>query len=126
MNTFRGKIENGRFQPLDPRGFRLAFAKYKQGTEIEVLVRKPKRTRSGEQNAYYWGVVIDLISADTGFSPDEAHDSLRVKFLTDMTGDMPKVKSTTELSTSEFMDYVAQIQRFAAEFLDLYIPDPNE
>ena len=71
-------------------------------------------------------MVIDIISGATGFTPQEAHDAVRYKFLTDMTGELPRVKSTTELSTVEFMEYIAEIQRFGAEYLDVYIPDPNE
>ena len=34
--------------------------------------------------------------------------------------------STANLSTSEMMDYIAQVQQFAAEFLNTVIPDPGE
>lgn len=127
---FRGKVKQGRFIPADPRRFSLAFVHYKDGTPIEVIIRKPRKERSTDQNKYYWGVVIDIISDMTGFSPQEAHDCMRMKFLTSMVevenASLPRAKSTTELTTVEFMDYVAQIQQFAAEFLGVYIPDPNE
>ena len=121
----RGKVVKGKFIQSDPTSFRLEFAK-REGKAVEVIVQNPKKHRSGEQNSYYWGVVIDIISGATGFTPQEAHDAVRYKFLTDMTGELPRVKSTTELSTVEFMEYIAEIQRFGAEYLDVYIPDPNE
>lgn len=120
-----GKVKHGKFLPHNPTDFRLVFARLEE-KEVEVVVRKKKKHRSGEQNSYYWGVVIDIISGATGFTPQEAHDAVRYKFLTDMTGELPRVKSTTELSTVEFMEYIAEIQRFGAEYLDVYIPDPNE
>ena len=35
-------------------------------------------------------------------------------------------KSTAELTTTQMMDYVSEIQQFAAEYLNVIIPDPNE
>ena len=129
MRIHRGKVKQGKFCPSNQGAYALDLAKFKDGTDVELQIRKPKRSRSLPQNKYYWGVVILLISEATGFSRDEAHDSMRAKFLTDMVEgrktSLPRIKSTTELSTVEFCDYVAQIQQFAAEFLDLFIPDPE-
>jgi len=126
----RGKIKNGVFIPTDPQRWMFELAKFKPDTVVEVTIQKPRKHRSKEQNAYYWKVIIPLLSQKTGFTHQEAHDAMRAKFLTDMIDgsktSLPRIKSTTELSTVEFMDYSAQIQQFAAEFLDLYIPDPNE
>ena len=120
-----GKVKKGAFIPADPTAFRLVFAKL-EGKAVEVVVRKKEKHRSGAQNAYYWGIVIDIISGATGFTPQEAHDAMRFKFLTDMQGELPKVKSTSELTTVEFLDYIALIQQWASEFLDCYIPEPGE
>ena len=120
-----GKVKKGAFIPADPTAFRLVFAKL-EGKAVEVVVRKKKNHRSGAQNAYYWGIVIDIISGATGFTPQESHDAMRFKFLTDIQGELPKVKSTSELTTVEFLDYIALIQQWASEFLDCYIPEPNE
>ncbi len=126
-----GKVKKGKFCPYDSTAFRLSFAKL-EGKEVEVVVRKKKKHRSNPQNKYYWGIVIDIVSGATGFTPQEAHDAMRYKFLAEIS-DMPnnngrlvKSKSTSELTTVEFLDYIAQIQRWASEFLDCYIPDPNE
>ena len=119
-----GKVKKGAFIPRDPTAFRLTFAKL-EGKAVEVVVRKKKKHRSGAQNAYYWGIVIDIISGATGFTPQEAHDAMRFKFLTDMTGELPKVRSTADLTTVEFLNYTASIQQWAAEFIDCFIPDPE-
>jgi hypothetical protein len=37
-----------------------------------------------------------------------------------------RVQSSTELNKSQFADYIAGIQQFAAEYLNTYIPDPNQ
>ena len=44
-----------------------------EGKEIEVIVRRKKKSRSLPQNAYYFGVVVKLISETTGFTDEEAH-----------------------------------------------------
>jgi len=35
-------------------------------------------------------------------------------------------RKTSELATEEFMEYIEHVKQFAAETLDIYIPDPNE
>jgi hypothetical protein len=37
-----------------------------------------------------------------------------------------RVKSTTELSTSQFMDFVAEIRLFTTEYFGVDIPEPRE
>lgn len=86
-----------------------------------------KTQRSNEQNRYYWGVVVAYIAEDSGYTPDETHDSLRHHFLTDHTNpEFPRVRSTTELDTMEFEYYLECCRRLGSEIYGLYIPLPNE
>ena len=107
------------------------------GNKVEVCVQKKRRGRSVEQNAYYWGVVVPLVQSgltDAGwqFGKQETHDLLKAKFLqiekvNKDTGVVIKsVGTTTTITTTEFMDFVASVQQWAAEFLNVQIPDPNE
>jgi hypothetical protein len=106
------------------------------GNEVEIIVRKKKKTRSLNQNAYYWGVVIPIIKQglfDLGiiFSHEQCHDLLKFRFLKEDQHlkdglFVERIKSTTELSTSEFMDYMSDVTRWAAEYLSISIPEPNE
>jgi hypothetical protein len=72
---------------------------------------------------------------DQGFdnfrNDESVHELLKYRFLKvdESNPDglfVERIKSTTELSTSQFMDYIAEIQRWASEFLNVYIPEPNE
>jgi len=123
-----GRVKDGKFIPDNKTRFKLEFAK-KDGTLLEVTVRKPKKHRSLEQNNFYWGVVVELLKEVVGFNKDEMHDALREKFLSETVEgkktSVVRIRSTTELSTVEFMDYIAEIQKWAAEYLDCYIPDPE-
>ena len=104
---------------------------------VTVEVKIKKYRRSNEFNNYYWGVVVAMISErlrELGHDVDRdlAHEFLKGRFLyselTDpSTGEVMKIpKKTSELATGEFMEYLEHVKQFAAETLDLYIPDPNE
>lgn len=98
---------------------------------IEILIHKKKKHRSINQNRYYW-LVLNMVSEDTGFRPQEAHEIFKRKFLTiekvyEETGQVYEyTKSTTELSTIEFEEYVEQVRQFVAQEFMIYIPLPNE
>jgi hypothetical protein len=77
-------------------------------------------TRSNPQNKYYFGVIVDMISEETGNEPEETHELLKLKFLKSMGK-----KNTTQLTTVEFNTYIEKIQRWASIELSLIIPDPQ-
>jgi hypothetical protein len=127
---FTGKIDRGKVILDSPARYIVQLSKL-EGKRIELVIRKQKSKRSNDQNSAYWGIVIDILSeceAFGGYTKDEIHDALREKFLSvvDPKTGIKKIRSTTDLSTIEFNDYYANIQRWAAEFLNCYIPDPNE
>ena len=96
------------------------------GQRVEVIIRKPKTSRSTLQNNYYWGVVVELLSNELSYDQDEMHEILKYKFLQSNAMGMPYIKSTTRLSTGEFEEYLSKIKRWAAEFLNIVVPDPIE
>lgn len=129
-NVINGNLKRNRSQILET-------IKSFEGKDVLITFEKPKKKRSNNQNSYYWGIVIVLIKSalkDTGnnLNTNDVHDLLRLKFLKETisikeeTGEIiERVKSTTELTTSQFMEYIAEIQQFAAEYFDVIIPDPN-
>lgn len=58
-----------------------------------------------------------MISDRTGCDPEETHQNLKEHF---------KVDTTTKMKTVEFQEYIERCRRFAAEFLELNIPDPDQ
>ncbi len=107
------------------------YVKSLEGKSVWVIITDVKPPRSLQQNAYYFGVVIQYISDETGESPEKTHEDLKEKFLPRMwtVEDGREVefpKSTTRLSTKEFKDYLESVIAWAASFLNLVIPDPNE
>lgn len=129
-------VKSGRLFIRNRRSFDQQIAQMREGAEVEVAVTRRRSTRSVHQNAYYWGVVLQTLSDHTGHTPDELHDICKAKHLPkrlavnngngEIVGEFVIGGSTRSLNKVEFGEYVAEIQRWAAEVLDCYIPDPNE
>ena len=123
--VFFGRVEKGKLVLKLQDRFN-DYLRSLEGQEVQVVVGKPRKPRSNQENRYYWGVVIKLLSEHTGYSEDEMHDALRMLFLTDKTSKMPTLKSTALLSTVEFEEYMSQIRMWASTELQVYVPEPNE
>lgn len=106
----------------------------------EVTVKRHAKQRSNPQCRYLNGVAYKLLSDATGYERDDVAEYLLGLYFGTKEKRMPgnrteqvPIRTTTTdadgnrsvLTTTEFMDYVAYIQRFAAG-KGLYIPDPNE
>ena len=93
---------------------------------VEIIVRKIIKIRSNNQNRYYWGVVVPLLVNTTGYSTEEMHEALKMLFLKDLTRKIPTLRSTADLTTMEFEDYLGKVRMWAAQELSCVIPEPNE
>lgn len=101
----------------------------------EVTVKRFQKKRSQSQNAYLWGAVYPTILKGggeqlAGWTADDLHDYyLGVHFGTEVLHlngrdyERP-LRRSSKLSTVEFMDYVATVQREAAQ-LGIFIEDPD-
>ena len=98
------------------------------GRRLLARFEEEKNTRSTRQNKYYWGVVIDMVSKETGYTPEEAHEAMKFKFLSVFDADrqLRRVRSTSSLDTAEMEEYLANIRKWGDEYLKVYIPNPNE
>ena len=127
--VFLGMVSKGKLVFNNPDG----MERYLLGLDnksVEVVIRLPRKDRTNQENRYYFGVVVKLISEHTGFSVDEVHEFLKLKFLSKiivMAGEDVKIpRSSTELSTVEWEQWMTEIREWAAMVLGLYIPLPNE
>jgi hypothetical protein len=98
--------------------------------DVSVRIGKPRKIRSLSQNAYYWAVVLSMISAQVGHTPEEVHYFLKDEFLPKkfikLGGLEVEIrKTTTDLSTNEFNVYLAQVTAWASE-LGIEIPSSNQ
>lgn len=109
-----------------------------EGKDCMFTLEPIKKHRSNQHNRYYHGIVVPIIKRclkDAGYimSNDSVHEMLKLKFLketvfvNESTGEViERIKSTTELSTSQFMDYISEIRLFSLEYFNTDIPEPNE
>lgn len=109
-----------------------------ENKEIVIRIERKKKRRSNPQNAFYWGVCLPLMQQALKESGNlmiinDVHELLKLRFLketiltNEQTGEIvERIKSTTELTTSGFMDYISEITIFASEYFGVQIPQPNE
>lgn len=110
---------------LEDGRYRVAISAYKK--------------RSLPQNKYYWAAMLPMVVEGLrhiGYSEvktvDDAHEVVKVLFLkrkiyNENTGEEIEVPgSTAKLTTTEFNLLIDQVIQWAAEYLGLQIPLPNE
>ena len=99
-----------------------------------VSVKKQRNTRSNMQNSYYWKCIVQGLAEELGYFPNEMHDALRVKFLSeyemisfnDNQIAINKIGSTTALNTKQFEQYTEQVRVWALTDLGIRLMLPNE
>ena len=134
--TYQGKVESGKLHIYRSKDFVKEIQVF-DGKKVEITVRKKRTHRSLMQNAYYWGVIVPLVQQglnDVGYKvgKDQTHEYLKgtfhiVELVNEETGEILKsVGTTTNMTTTEMMEYFEEIKQWATEYLNIYIPDPNE
>ena len=73
----------------------------------DIIIMDKEGARSHDQNSLLWGVIYKGLSDTTGYTQEELHDILRLKF--DLKDDDGKLLSTATLNKSEFNDYIDKI-----------------
>jgi len=110
------------------------------GQEVVVTFEKAKKKRSNPQNQYYWGVCIPLIQNGLKEATGEFRtvENIHYKILlplfaptneivnTDTGESLCEKLSSSEMTTTQFCEYIMEIQKWAIEFLGIDIPSPNE
>lgn len=109
-----------------------------ENKQIVIKIEKFKKKRSTQQNRFYYGVIIPIVQnclkeAGHVMTNESTHDLIKLKFLKETlfvnenTGEViERIKSTTELSTSQFMDLLAEINNFTFDYFGVLLPSPNE
>lgn len=99
------------------------------------MAGREKKTRSLNQNAYYWSCVIPILVENTGYFKEEVHKLLKGKFLSteiaiDTKDGMETYKvvgDTKTLSTVAFESFLSDVRMWATLKLEnCWIPTPNE
>jgi len=122
---YKGTAKNGKFIPDDRELFKTAFYQF-ENLKCQVTVSPPKRSQ--KQNSYMWSTVYELIRDACGYlTQDEVHDEMRMLFWFKFGKSGEKCPNTTKkMNTTDMEDYLAKVRVWASEFLNIYIPLPNE
>lgn len=125
---------DGTLKLRNPATFKAAVRRLKNGDVILTLDKKRDK-RSDRQNRWYWGQILGLISEHTGYEPEELHEYFKSRFLpkrialADGNGEVVDDRvvggSSAKLDIEGFGEYCEAIRKFAAEELDVVIPDPD-
>ena len=73
----------------------------------DIIIMDKESARSHDQNSLLWGVIYKGISDTTGYTQEQLHDMLRMKF--DLKDEDGNLLSTATLTKSEFNDYLDKI-----------------
>jgi|TARA_Y100001938_G_C8090524_1_gene434738 hypothetical protein len=110
------------------------YLKQLSNKDYVVEIKENKNTRSLNQNAYYWRCIVQVMADELGYFPDEMHEILKAKFLSEYQilehqerkAGVLYVKSTTRLNTKEFELYVEKIRIWSSTELNITLMLPNE
>lgn len=124
------KIENSKFKFVNKPMFDKELQGF-EGKDVFVTLKEAKSTRSDNQNRYYFGVVLKIISDETGNDVEDLHEYFKTKYLPVeekeiLNSKVYTYKSTTSLVKKDFEEYLEKIRAFAAIELGLRIALPNE
>ena len=99
--------------------------------EFDVTIQKKSKHRSTQQNRWWWSCVT-ILSNHLGYSKDQMHEICKYKFLKRELVDentcevFEYLKSTTELTTTEFSVLIESLIQWSAETFNCVLPYPNE
>ena len=100
---FTGSVKKGKLELHDKNSFN-EFISQNEG-DVWVIVKSMPKTRSPQQNNYYW-IVIKSVANEIGYTYDEMHQIVKNKF---------EIESTKDLEQDEFSDFLDRIIRYFAE-----------
>lgn len=108
-----------------------------EGKEIEIIFKRKYKQRSLQQNRFYFGVILEFFQQlfldawGEIKSKEEIHEILKFtcnyeEKINPVTGEIIRIaKSTTELTTSGWMDYELQLKQFAMDYFNAVLPEPD-
>ena len=103
-----------------------------------VTLKRGGRARSGAQNRLYWGIYVEAFrrhmrGQGVVMSAELVHELFKEKFLktpviNPATGELlaEVTRSTTTLTTTEFGEYLDQIQSWLADMFGIQLPTAGE
>lgn len=124
VHAFKGIVLKGKLTLDNPTRFKTLIPIF-EGKKVQISVGEVKKPRSNQANKYYWSCVVGIPAEYFGYFPEEMHSAFKMMFLKKHNEGKPDTtRSTTDLSTSEFSEYVERCKQFCAE-QGIVIPDAD-
>ncbi len=121
-----GKTVEGKPKIYDRYKIDAYVSKLAEGTQFEVIIRPVLDSRSLKLNRTYW-MYLTMVGDELGYSKNEMHDYFKMKFLCEkmeINGELIlSCKSTSDLSTKKFCEYLESIFHFCSSELGVVLPD---
>jgi len=122
---FKGTVKNGIFCAKDSYKYKVHLFKL-EGKEVESIVRRKSKKRTNKENQYYWGCVVEILSEELGYTPEEMNEVLKQKFLVIHKEPFDTCGSLKKLTTVLFEKKMTEIREWASIDMSIFIPLPNE
>lgn len=111
-------VEKDSWKIADPEGCFTQMRKLPPGNYTITIIKWHKRTL--KQNRMYWAI-INWLAETSWEDAQDIHDWFKDMFLSkklesEIFWEKNVVRSTTELTTKEFTDYVEKVANFAASW----------
>ena len=127
--VFTGALKSGKLELS-----RIAIAKTLSQFEdckVEVVIERVRKNRSIPQNKWYWSCIIPTIAKEIGeYDEEEIHAILKTMFnkktMVVKGKEMEVVRDTKGLNVNDFAEYCEKVRIWAAQFLNVSIPDPDK
>jgi len=129
---FKAIIKRGTLSFILPHRIDEYLSSFKSGTPVLVSVQKEEKTESDPLRKYYFKVVAKMISDYTGHSKDMIHEAMKIKFSSHvdkkymLTIPQSVFSKHSTLPVSKKMDFIEDVRKWASDFLNMYIPDPEQ
>jgi hypothetical protein len=130
-----GLVSGGKFVARGRRDMEAVISKWGD-CEVEFIIAEKQVARSLQQSRWYRGPVLNAISEKTGSTTAYLHEYFKILFnpvervvADPVTGEIVNIHieggSTKKLPPKRFSEFCEQVRQWAAERLDLDIPDAD-
>lgn len=132
---FFGEVKNGKLELVNRQAL-AEYIKTLEGKRVQVQIDKRKRPRStgkpwekGNQNGYYRGVILPIVSEYVGERPNTMHEILLDLFAPRVQTEILGIKKLTivrtrNMTTVQFKEFCDAIIQVMAEH-GVVIPEPT-
>lgn len=134
--VFNGRVsDDGTRLELDgiEAPLRKRYLRTLAGKRIGLVIRERRSQRSLDQNGWLWGVALPVLAEALGYDEHE-HEVLHYSLLGECfgyqydprTGHQVLARTSSQLTTKEFSDYMDWLVRWAATEHNCKVPLPGE